>query len=43
LERLEVGPEDDERSLMQRVASAIEPVVRAHPEQWYPFRDFYAD
>jgi lauroyl/myristoyl acyltransferase len=42
LEPLQVGPEDDERSLMQRVASAIEPVVRAHPEQWYPFRDFYA-
>jgi lauroyl/myristoyl acyltransferase len=40
---LEVGPEDDERSLMQRVAAAVEPVVRAHPEQWYPFRSVYAD
>lgn len=40
---LEVGPEDDERSLMQRVAAAVEPVVRAHPEQWYPFRTVYAD
>jgi len=43
MEALEVGPDDDERSLMQRVAAAIEPVVRAHPEQWYPFREFYAD
>lgn len=43
MEPLAVGPEDDERSLMQRVAAAIEPVVRAHPEQWYPFRAFYAD
>ena len=43
MEALQVGPEDDERSLMQRVAAAIEPVVRAHPEQWYPFREFYAE
>jgi lauroyl/myristoyl acyltransferase len=41
-EPLVVGPEDDEHSLMQRVAAALEPMVRAHPEQWYPFRDFYA-
>jgi lauroyl/myristoyl acyltransferase len=40
---LEVGPDDDERSLMQRVAAALEPIVRAHPEQWYPFRDIYED
>jgi KDO2-lipid IV(A) lauroyltransferase len=40
---LEVSPEDDEHSLMQRVAAAIEPLVRAHPEQWYPFRTVYAD
>ncbi len=43
MEPLAVGPDDDERSLMQRVAAAIEPVVRAHPEQWYPFRETYAD
>jgi KDO2-lipid IV(A) lauroyltransferase len=35
-------PEDDERSLMARVAATIEPVVRRHPEQWYPFREVYA-
>ena len=41
MEALTVSPDDDERSLMQRVAAAIEPVVRAHPEQWYPFRAVY--
>jgi KDO2-lipid IV(A) lauroyltransferase len=43
LEALPVTAEDDERSLMQKVAAALEPVVRAHPEQWYPFREVYAD
>jgi KDO2-lipid IV(A) lauroyltransferase len=43
MEPLELTPEDDERSVMQRVAAAVEPVVRAHPDQWYPFREFYAD
>jgi phosphatidylinositol dimannoside acyltransferase len=40
---LKVTPEDDERSLMARVAATVEPAVRAHPEQWFPFRDVYAD
>ena len=35
---LEVLPGDDERSLMQRLASTVETVVRRFPEQWYPFR-----
>jgi KDO2-lipid IV(A) lauroyltransferase len=43
MEALPVTAEDDERSLMQKVAAALEPVVRAHPEQWYPFREVYAD
>jgi phosphatidylinositol dimannoside acyltransferase len=30
--------EDDEGELMQGVATTIEPVVRRHPDQWYPFR-----
>jgi phosphatidylinositol dimannoside acyltransferase len=33
---------DDERSLMAKVAAALEPVVRAHPAQWYPFREVYS-
>jgi lauroyl/myristoyl acyltransferase len=43
LPALEIRPEDDEHSLMQRVAAALEPEVRAHPEQWYPFRQVYAE
>lgn len=39
---LPVHPGDDERSLMTRVAAAIEPVVRRFPEQWYPFREVYS-
>lgn len=35
---LEVRPGDDERSLMQRLATTVEAVVRRHPDQWYPFR-----
>lgn len=35
-------PGDDERSLMAQVAATIEPVVRQHPDQWYPFREVYA-
>jgi len=38
-----VSEGDDERVLMQRIAAALEPLVRAHPEQWYPFRRIYAD
>jgi lauroyl/myristoyl acyltransferase len=40
---LEVTDEDDEQSVMQRVAATLEPLVRARPGQWYPFRQFYAD
>ena len=39
---LQVGAGDDERSLMARVAATVEPLVRAHPGQWYPFREVYA-
>jgi lauroyl/myristoyl acyltransferase len=28
---------------MQRVAAILEPAVRRHPEQWYPFGAVYAD
>jgi KDO2-lipid IV(A) lauroyltransferase len=34
---------DDERSVMQKVATMLEPMVRRFPEQWFPFRQFYAD
>lgn len=40
---IEVGPDDDEVALMQRVASTIEPLLRAHPTQWYPFRWPFVD
>lgn len=43
MDALAVTAEDDERSLMQRVAAALEPAVRAHPDQWYPFREVYAE
>ncbi|HZS15958.1 MAG TPA: lysophospholipid acyltransferase family protein [Candidatus Dormibacteraeota bacterium] len=43
LPALPVSEGDDERVLMQRIAAALEPLVRAHPEQWYPFRRIYAD
>ena len=35
---LEVVEGDDERSLMQRLATTVEAVVRRFPDQWYPFR-----
>lgn len=31
----------DETAVMSRVAAVIEPAVRAHPEQWYPFHEVY--
>lgn len=34
---------DDETAIMERVAAALEPIVRRHPEQWYPFHEVYAD
>ena len=32
---------EDDTGLMQQVAAALEPAVRAHPEQWYPFHEVY--
>ncbi|HXA30558.1 MAG TPA: lysophospholipid acyltransferase family protein [Candidatus Angelobacter sp.] len=40
---VQLTDEDDAQSVMQKVADTIEPLVRAHPGQWYPFRQFYAD
>jgi phosphatidylinositol dimannoside acyltransferase len=42
IEMIRPAPEDDERSLMTRVAATVEPVVRRHPGQWYPFREVYS-
>jgi len=47
--RLEVHPRitasdgDDECSLTQRLALALEPAVLHCPQQWYPFHEVYAD
>jgi lauroyl/myristoyl acyltransferase len=38
-----VARDADETAVMSAVAAALEPAVRRHPEQWYPFRDVYAD
>jgi lauroyl/myristoyl acyltransferase len=38
-----VDPEEGEAVLMTRVAQVLEPAVRRHPEQWYPFHDVYVD
>jgi phosphatidylinositol dimannoside acyltransferase len=35
--------DDDDRELMQLVATTIEPVVRRHSDQWYPFRPMRAE
>lgn len=43
LEAIEANAADDEASLMQRVARTIEPLVRRHPTQWYPFRPVHLD
>jgi lauroyl/myristoyl acyltransferase len=43
LDAIEVEPDDDEASLMQRVAATIEPLLRARPTQWYPFRWPFVD
>jgi lauroyl/myristoyl acyltransferase len=39
---VQLQPGDDERSVMARVAAAVEPLVRAHPTQWFPLREVYA-
>ena len=28
---------------MERIAAILEPEIRRHPDQWYPFHDVYAD
>ena len=38
-----VEPSDDDAVVMGRVAALVEPAIRAHPEQWYPFHHVYAD
>jgi KDO2-lipid IV(A) lauroyltransferase len=40
---VQVDPEDGEAAVMARVAQVLEPAVRRHPEQWYPFHDVYVD
>ncbi|MFN2581535.1 MAG: lysophospholipid acyltransferase family protein [Candidatus Dormibacteria bacterium] len=42
-ERVDVDPAENDASVMSRVAAALEPDVRRHPEQWYPFHEVYAD
>jgi phosphatidylinositol dimannoside acyltransferase len=34
-------PGEDEAAVMQRVARVLEGDVRAHPDQWYPFRNIF--
>ena len=38
-----VDPLDDDTTVMARVAAILEPEIRRHPEQWYPFHEVYAD
>jgi KDO2-lipid IV(A) lauroyltransferase len=44
---LEIHPpidaSDDETAVIARIAARVEPAIRAHPEQWYPFHHVYAD
>jgi lauroyl/myristoyl acyltransferase len=44
---LEIHPpvemSDDETVVIARVAARVEPAIRSHPEQWYPFHHVYAD
>jgi lauroyl/myristoyl acyltransferase len=42
-EPVPMQPDDDDAEVMARVAAALEPFVRAHPEQWYPFHEVYVD
>lgn len=41
--RVPVGRGDSDQDVMKRVAAALEPLVRRHPEQWYPFHAVYVD
>ncbi len=40
---LPVGRDDEDAAVMSRVAQVLEPPVRRHPEQWYPFHEVYDD
>ncbi len=33
----------DDTAVIARVAAAVEPAIRVHPEQWYPFHHVYDD
>jgi len=38
-----VGRHDDEADVMSRVVAVLEPEIRRHQEQWYPFHEVYED
>jgi len=38
-----VARDDDEIDVMSRVVAVLEPEIRRHPEQWYPFHEVYED
>jgi len=38
-----VDLDGDDAAVIGRVAAQVEPAIRAHPEQWYPFHHVYAD
>lgn len=38
-----VGRDDDDAEVMARVVAVLEPEIRRHPEQWYPFHEVYED
>jgi KDO2-lipid IV(A) lauroyltransferase len=40
-EPVPIAQDDDDAAIMARVAAALEPHVRRHPEQWYPFHEVY--
>lgn len=38
-----VARDDDETDVMAQVAAVLEPEIRRHPRQWYPFHEVYED
>jgi phosphatidylinositol dimannoside acyltransferase len=38
-----VDASGDDAAVIGRVAACVEPAIRAHPEQWYPFHHVYDD
>jgi phosphatidylinositol dimannoside acyltransferase len=42
-EPFHAGRDEDEQSVMQKVASILEPDLKRLPEQWYPFNPIYVD